>query len=104
MSATADEDSSPLAPLSEALDPLKARLLIAYKWFRRRPWLAIVLIGFVWLGLALFLDPARGGFVVEHGVFSGMFGLFGITTILVGIMLFVFMKVVYLYGRYVEEG
>jgi len=80
----------------------KRLLLEAYLSIRRRPWLLPLFIGLACFAVGYAFDPATP--LVEHGVFAGMFVIWGVTSVIFGVLVFIITKGLVLYSRYKETS
>lgn len=80
----------------------KRLLLEGYNGLRRRPWLFPIVIAGLFFAAGYILDPGRP--LVDHGVFAGLFLIWGATGIALGILIYVIIKGLVLWSRYKEEN
>lgn len=89
--------------VTEQENPLlraKHALLDGYNGLRRRPWLLPFLLSGVFFVVGYMLDPARP--LIDHGVFSGMFLIWGATGIVAGVLIYAIITGLHLWSRYTE--
>lgn len=83
----------------EGIGPrLRGATLEFYYFLRSSLWRAIALFGIFLVVVGFLFDLLN-----LHAVFAGMFGLWGISTILAAILGYVGFQAIRLYGRYVDQ-
>lgn len=73
-------------------------LLRFYYFLRSSLWRAIVLFGLLLLVIGFLLDA-----LAVHYIFAGMFGVWGISAVLAGVLGYVTFRVIRLLGRYTGQ-
>lgn len=77
---------------------LREGALRFYYFLRSSLWRAIALLGLLLVAIGFLLDVLN-----LHGIFAGMFGLWGISTILAAVLGYSTFLGIRLYGRYTDQ-
>ena len=69
-----------------------------YYFLRSSLWRAIALLGVLFLVIGFLLDALE-----LHGVFAGMFGLWGVSVVFAAVLGYLSFVAIRLYGRYADQ-